>query len=110
MTNVGKKCASLLRRGHASVRSMNKSHYAYIRCELDQVKGLIPLLMKHRNGGQWSVEERAILIRDLRALSNLSPYLVPILMPGGVFMLPLVAYWMDRRRNQRKDAADRQPN
>ena len=110
MTNVGKKCAALLRRGHASVRSMNKSHYAHIRCELDQVKGLIPLLMKHRNGGQWSVEERAILVRDLRTLSKLSPYLVPILMPGGVFMLPLVAYWMDRRRNQRKDAADKQPN
>jgi hypothetical protein len=88
---------------------MNASHYLRIRSELDQVKGLIPLLMKHRNGGHWSDEERATLVRDLRALSNLSPYLIPILMPGGVFMLPLVAYWMDRRRDIRKNTDDQKP-
>ncbi len=109
MTNVGRKCASLLRRGHANVRSMNQNHYVHIRSELSQIKGLIPLLMKHRNGGKWTVEERALLVRDLRALSNLSPYLIPILMPGGVLMLPLLAYWMDRRRSLRKKADEQNP-
>ena len=85
---------------------MNHNHYVYIRSELSQIKGLIPLLMKHRNGGKWTVEERAMLVRDLRALSSLSPYLIPILMPGGVLMLPLLAYWMDRRRSLRKKAKE----
>jgi hypothetical protein len=107
MINAGKKCIALLRRGRLSVRSLNEIHYIYIRTELNQARGLIPLLMKHRNGGQWSVEERATLLRDLRALSGLSPYLIPLLMPGGIFMLPLVAYWMDRRRKIRKNPGDK---
>jgi len=45
----------------------------------------------------------------LRALSNLSPYLIPILMPGGVLMLPLLAWWIDRRRKAREDKANRSP-
>lgn len=79
----------------------------HIRKELAHARGLIPILMKRRNGGQWSMEERTILLRDLRALSNLSPYLVPLLMPGGILMLPLFAWWMDRRRKGRENTADR---
>ena len=86
---------------------MQESHRKYIRNELSQARDLIPILMKHRNGVQWSAEERATLLRDLRALSNLSPYLIPLLMPGGVLMLPLVAWWMDYRRNKREHTADR---
>ena len=106
MITVCKKSFALLRLGWKSMRSINESHYVSISNELNQVRGLVPLLMKRRNGGQWSVEERAILLRDLRALSSLSPYLIPILMPGGIFMLPLVAYLMDRRRKQRKKSDD----
>lgn len=79
----------------------------HIRSELSQVRGLIPILMKRRNGEQWSKEDRAILLRDLRALSNLSPYLIPILMPGGILMFPFVAWWMDTRRKGRESAATR---
>ena len=78
-----------------------------IRNELSQASGLIPILMKHRNGERWSKEERAMLLRDLRALSNLSPYLIPLLMPGGIFMFPLLAWWLDNRRKERKDTVDR---
>ena len=84
---------------------MHESHRLYIRGELSQVRGLIPILMKRRNGGQWSAEERAMLQRDLRALLNLSPYLIPLIMPGGVLMLPLLAWWLDHRRNGRKNKA-----
>lgn len=80
---------------------MQETQRLYIRHELAQARGLLPILMKHRNGGQWSKEERELLLRDLRALSNLSPYLIPILMPGGVLMLPLFAWWLDRRRKER---------
>lgn len=85
---------------------MHESHRLYIRDELLQARGLIPILMKRRNGGQWTAEERAMLQRDLRALSNLSPYLIPLIMPGGVLMLPLLAWWLDHRRSRRKDKAE----
>lgn len=88
------------------MRTMHESHRVYIRNELSQASGLIPILMKRRNGEKWSAEERAILLRDLRTLSNLSPYLIPLLMPGGILMLPLLAWWMDRRRKGRNNAAN----
>jgi uncharacterized Tic20 family protein len=47
------------------------------------------------------------LLHDLRAMSHLSPYLIPLLMPGGVFLLPLVAWWMDLRHKKRKNPEDR---
>jgi hypothetical protein len=102
-----KKVISPLRRGWQSVRSMQESHRLYIRNELSQTRNLIPILMKHRNGEQWSIEDRTILLRDLRTLSNLSPYLIPLLMPGGILMLPLVAWWMDQRRKGRGNSTGR---
>lgn len=101
-----RKIISPLQRKWASVRLMHENHRLYIRDEFSQVRGLIPILMKRRNGGQWSVEERAMLQRDLRALSNLSPYLIPLIMPGGILMLPLLAWWLDHRRNGRKDKVE----
>jgi hypothetical protein len=97
------KITSPLRNGWKTVWAIQETHRCYIRSELSQVRGLIPILMKHRNGEQWSAEERAILLRDLRTLSNLSPYLIPIIMPGGVLMLPILAWWLDHRRKAREN-------
>lgn len=97
---------SPLQRGWVNVRSMQETQRLYIYNELSHARGLIPILMKRRNGEKWSGEERELLLRNLRALSNLSPYLVPILMPGGVLMLPLIAWWIDRRRKGRGSTAD----
>lgn len=88
------------------LRALNRRHMDHIREEFSKAGGMIPLLMKRRNGGQWTKDERASLLRDLRALSALSPYLIPLLMPGGILLLPLVAYWMDRRRKRRGDDCD----
>lgn len=96
-----------LQRQWANVRSLHESQRLYIRNELLQVRGLLPILMKHRNGGQWSGEERAILLRDLRALSNLSPYLIPLILPGGILMLPVLAWWLDHRRKKRESGSER---
>ena len=98
-----RKIISPLQRGWIKVRLMQETQRLYIYNELSQVRGLIQILMKHRNGEQWSKEERELLLRDLRALSNLSPYLIPILMPGGVLVLPLLAWWIDRRSKGRKN-------
>jgi hypothetical protein len=68
--------------------------------EILQVKGLMPLLMKPRNRQRWSVEDKALLAQHLKRLSQLSRYLVVVLMPGGFFILPALAWWLDRRRNR----------
>lgn len=73
--------------------------------EMVQVKGLMPLLMKPRNKMHWSDEDKAELRGHLRRLSHLSPYLVVIVMPGGFAMLPVLAWWLDRRRQRRPQAA-----
>lgn len=69
--------------------------------EVVQMRGLMPLLMKNRNGGAWSGEEKTELLRQLRILSRLSPYLLFLLLPGSALLLPLYAWWLDRRRKPR---------
>ena len=69
--------------------------------EMVQGKNLMPILMRRRNKQQWSNEELAEIRAHLRRLSKLSPYLVVIVMPGGFAMLPVLAWWLDRRRVRR---------
>lgn len=69
--------------------------------EILAMRGLMPLLMKTRNGGCWTREEKAELLAHLRRLSHLSPYLLFLLLPGSALLLPLYAWWLDRRRLRR---------
>lgn len=69
--------------------------------EVVQVRGLMPLLMKRRNGEKWTLEERKELVRMMRGLYSVSPYLLALAMPGSVLLLPFLAWWLDRRRNRR---------
>ena len=73
----------------------------FVLSELVQVKGLMPVLMKRRNKQQWSPEDITEIRAHLERLSKLSPYLVVLVMPGGFAMLPILAWWLDRRRNRR---------
>ena len=73
----------------------------YVLREVLKVKGLMPLLMKQRNGQRWSVAERRELKDTLKALSNISPYLFTLALPGSLLVLPLLAWWLDRRRGRR---------
>ena len=76
----------------------------YLLREILQVKGLMPLLMKPRNGASWTAEDRKALATHIRRLSQLSPYLVVVVMPGGFFMLPALSWWLDRRRRRNAGA------
>lgn len=76
---------------------------ARLTAELAGIRGLMPLLMKRRNGQQWTRHERAELMARLRALGHVSPYLVVIVLPGSFIALPVLAWWLDRRRIQRAD-------
>jgi hypothetical protein len=80
---------------------------AFLLGEMVQVKGLMPLLMKRRNKQRWSAEDKAALYVHLKRLSTLSPYLVVLVMPGGFFLLPALAWWLDRRRNRTPSPPER---
>ena len=69
--------------------------------EMSQVKGLMPLLMKPRNKQQWSAQDKRELKLHLQRLTRMSPYLIVVIAPGGFFMLPVIAWWLDRRRGHR---------
>ena len=69
--------------------------------EMVKVRGLMPLLMNPRNGERWTSIERAVLQEQLRALAHLSPYLVVMVLPGSFVVLPVLAWWLDRRRQNR---------
>lgn len=71
--------------------------------ELMATRGMMPLLMKARNGGQWTATEKDELLGHLRRMAHLSPYLVFLLLPGSMLLLPIYAWWLDRRRQLRQD-------
>ena len=76
-----------------------------VLAEVVKIKGFMPLLMKPRNGMQWTSSERAELAAQAKAIAHLSPYLVAMILPGSFIYLPLLAWWLDRRRHKREDAA-----
>jgi hypothetical protein len=73
----------------------------FLLSEMVQIRGLMPLLMKPRNRQPWSESDRRELRMHLRRLRDVSPYLMVVVMPGGFAMLPLLAWWLDRRRGGR---------
>ena len=79
----------------------------YMQTELSQVRGLMPLLMKPRNKQKWSAQDKRELGAHLRQLSKVSPYIAVIVLPGGFAMLPVLAWWLDRRRGRRPEPAAR---
>lgn len=83
-----------------SVRELTTREKQFLLAEILQVRGLMPLLMKPRNKQRWTPEDKTELVIHLKRLSRISPYLVVIAMPGGFFMLPALAWWLDRRRNR----------
>lgn len=66
--------------------------------EMTQMRGLLPLLMKQRNGYRWTELDRKRIKVHLHKLVELSPYMVLFVAPGGFIVLPLLAWWLDRRR------------
>lgn len=69
-----------------------------IRAEMFGIQELRPLLMKRRNGSRWTPTERAQLQAHRRSVTTLSPYLLVLLAPGSFALFPLLAWWLDRRR------------
>lgn len=72
-----------------------------LRDELAAIKGAWPLLMKQRNGGTWTPEDKARLKSMVRSASSVSPYLFIWALPGSVLLLPFLAWYLDARRKSR---------
>ncbi|HEX9719534.1 MAG TPA: hypothetical protein VGA59_07355 [Ramlibacter sp.] len=72
-----------------------------LRDELALMKGAWPLLMKQRNGGKWTPEEKVQLKAMIRSASSVSPYLFIWALPGSVVLLPFLAWHLDRQRKSR---------
>ena len=84
-----------------SLSELTERERRHLTSEILQARGLMPLLMKPRNKQRWSPEDKRELALHLRRLSYISPYLVVLVMPGGMLALPVLAWWLDRRRNRR---------
>jgi hypothetical protein len=85
----------------SSMVAGNSREKSRLRTELAQIKGAVPLLMKQRNGGTWTAEERSQLRQLLRSLSSVSPNLLVWAVPGSMLILPLLAWHLDTRRKRR---------
>lgn len=65
-----------------------------------QMRGLLDLLMKRRNGYRWTDLERRKIRAHLRRMAEMSPYLILFVSPGGFLALPILIWWIDRRRRK----------
>src|SRR3972149_11610787 len=90
-----------------TVMAMMDRERKYVLGEVVQITGLMPLVMQPRNRQKWSPEDKRQIITHLRRLSMVSPYLAVMVMPGSFVVLPALAWWLDRRRqnNPRKHLA-----
>lgn len=88
-----------------TVMEMMDRERKYVLGEVVQITGLMPLLMKPRNHQHWTPEDKRQIVNHLRRLSMVSPYLAVMVMPGSFLVLPVLAWWLDRRRqnNLRKN-------
>lgn len=86
-----------------AARKLLERERSRIREEIAQVPGMMALLMKSRNGKKWTGTERAELRARLRRVSRLGLYLTTAALPGTSLTLPLLAWWLDRRRCRRSD-------
>ena len=88
-----------------TVMEMMDRERKYVLGEVVQITGLMPLLMKPRNRQKWTPEDKRQIVTHLGRLSMVSPYLAVMVMPGSFVVLPALAWWLDRRRqnNLRKN-------
>jgi hypothetical protein len=74
-----------------------------ILMEVLAIKGLMQLLMKIRNTDEkWTIEERKEIKRHLKNIAKIIPAVVIFVLPGGSFLLPMLAEALDRRKVRRR--------
>jgi len=73
-----------------------------ILMEVLSIKGLMQLLMKTRNTDEkWTRDERKEIKKHLRNIAKIIPAAAIFFLPGGSFLLPILAEALDRRKTRR---------
>jgi hypothetical protein len=70
--------------------------------EVLAVRGLMQLLMKIRNTDErWTREEKKEIKSHLKNIAKIIPAVAIFSLPGGAFLLPILAEALDRRKIRR---------
>lgn len=73
-----------------------------ILMEVLSISGLMQLLMKTRNTDEtWTSEERKEIKKHLKNIAKIVPAIAIFSLPGGSFLLPVLAEVLDRRKTRR---------
>jgi hypothetical protein len=73
-----------------------------ILMEVLSIRGLMQLLMKTRNTDErWTREEKKEIKRHLKNIAKIIPAIAIFSLPGGSFLLPILAEALDRRKTRR---------
>ena len=87
------------------LKASQKRQASELVADMLRMRSLMPLLMKNRNGSLWTAEEKSELLAQMRIISRVSPYLLFLLLPGSVLLLPVYAWWLDRRSKPRSTSS-----
>lgn len=74
--------------------------------EVLHIQGLMPLLMKQRNGQKWTGEDLRQIYEGLKRLITIRFMLVVFFLPGTFLWLPLLAWCLDRRKESRPNESN----
>jgi len=70
--------------------------------EVLSISGLMQILMKTRNTDEkWTKEERKEIKMHLKNIAKIVPAVAVFVLPGGSFLLPILAEVLDRRKTRR---------
>jgi len=73
-----------------------------ILMQVTSIRGLMQLLMKTRNTDEkWTKEEKKEIKRHLKNIAKIVPAVAVFSLPGGSFLLPILAEVLDRRKTKR---------
>ena len=103
---LGTTCATPLRR----LAALTGRELDYLLSEISQVRGLMPLLMKRCNKCPWTLADKTELRSHLKRLRQVSPYIVLSILPGSILALPVLAWWLDRRRRAHSSSVTLPPD
>jgi hypothetical protein len=74
-----------------------------ILMEVLSIRGLMELLMKTRNTDErWTREERKEIKGHLKNIAKIIPAVALFSLPGGSFLMPILAEALDRRKIRRR--------
>ncbi len=68
--------------------------------DLYHIQGFMNVLMKPRNGMPWTAEDKAAIRLHLKTVAASLPMLAVFTLPGGMLLLPLLAWHLDRRKRK----------